>query len=145
MTFVDMSNVMDTHQMYHALVSDNSPKSTITSIALCILFFLEDKTGIAPGYIMRVKSNLLFPITGTEGKYHPPHTDTNSDHALSLLYYVNDSDGPTYMFDSNGTVIQTIEPKKGRAVLFSSNIPHASSCPINSSKRIVINFVFEPA
>lgn len=145
MDFIDKSNVVDTHQMYHALVSDNAPKSQITSLSLCLLFFLEHHKGIAPGYILRVKANLLFPMVLDASKHHPPHIDTSNPNALSMIYYVTDSDGPTRMFDNTGNVIQTIDPKRGRIVLFSSNTPHASSCPINSSKRLVINFVFEPA
>ena len=140
----DSDNVKDTPQMYHSLVSDNAPKTPLTSLAMCVLFFLEDKTGIFPNFITRVKANLLFPLFDNPDQFHPPHIDIDNSNALTLVYYVNDSDGPTRIFGPDGTIIQTIEPKKGRAVLFPSDWTHASSCPINSQKRIVINYVFLP-
>lgn len=141
---VDSKYVKDTHQMYHSLVSDNQPKTPLTSLAMCVLFFLEEKTGIFPKYISRVKANLLFPLFDNPFQFHPPHIDLDDSSALTLVYYVTDSDGPTRIFGPNGNVIQTVEPKKGRAVLFPSNWTHASSCPIQSSKRIVVNYVFFP-
>jgi hypothetical protein len=138
------SNVKDTPQMYHVLVSENAPKSQITSLAMCVLFFLESRTGIFPKFIPRVKANLLFPIFDNPDQYHPPHIDTPDPNAMSLVYYVNDSDGPTRFFDDAGNIIQEVEPKKGRLAMFPSNIPHASSCPIASKQRIVVNFVILP-
>lgn len=145
MANVNHSMVKDTHQLYHAIVSDNMPKSMISSLVTCILYFLEDKTGITTKFAARVKANLLLPMFDNADQYHPPHIDIANAEYLSMVYYVNDSDGPTRFFDNDGNIIQTVEPKKGRAVLFSSNIPHASSCPITSKHRIVINFVFMPA
>jgi hypothetical protein len=136
--------ILDTHQMYHVLVSDNQPKSAITALSMCVNFFLEQKTGIYPKFFTRVKANLLFPIFNNINQCHPLHTDREEIDSMSMIYYVNDSDGPTRFFDSNGSVIKTVFPKKGSAVLFPSNTRHASSCPIDSSKRIVINYVFFP-
>jgi len=89
-----------------------------------------------------VKANLLFPMFEDEIQCHPLHTDREEAESKSMIYYVNDSDGPTRFFDEHGNIIKTVYPKKGTAVLFPSNTIHASSCPINSSKRIVINYVF---
>lgn len=135
--------IKDTHQMYHSLVSDDQPKSTLTSLSLCVMFFLDEKFGIFPKELSRVKANLLFPLIDGQGTYHPPHRDKEFDNYMSLVYYVNDSDGPTRFFDMNGNVIQEVLPKKGRAVLFPSTFIHASSCPTNFDKRIVINYVFQ--
>ncbi len=139
----DDPNIKDTPQMYHALVYNDTPKSAITSLAMCILFFVESTVGIFPKELMRVKANLLFPMFDFDTQYHPPHIDTDSITAMSAVYYVTDSDGPTRFFDKEGNVTHTVEPKKGRLVLFPSNTLHASSCPIHSKQRIVINFVFQ--
>ena len=138
------SDIKDTPQMYHSLVSDNQPKTQLTSLALCVLFFLEDKTGLFPKYISRAKANLVFPLFDNEQQFHPPHIDTDNPSSLTLVYYVLDSDGPTRLFDHEGNVTHTIHPKKGTGVLFPSTVTHSSSCPITSQKRIVINYVFEP-
>ena len=39
-----------------------------------------------------------------------------------------------------GNVIDEIEPKKGRAVIFSGDTYHASSTPIKNHNRVVLNF-----
>ena len=140
----DSQYILDTHQMYHSLVADNQPMSQLTSIALCVMFFLDAETGIFCDYIMRAKANLLFPLFENNKQYHPPHIDHTDPKALSMVYYINDSDGPTRFFDNDGNIIQTVQPKKGRLVLFPSNIAHASSCPIQTPRRMVINYVFLP-
>ena len=61
-----------------------------------------------------------------------------------MIYYVNDSDGGTWLYDKtekNQTdykLIKFIEHKKGRIILFDGKHYHAGSKPTNST-RIVIN------
>jgi ectoine hydroxylase-related dioxygenase (phytanoyl-CoA dioxygenase family) len=70
---------------------------------------------------------------------------------LSMVYYVNDSDGDTFLFNefqnsnkvTEVTLKQRVMPRKGRAVIFDSNRFHASSNPINNTSRFVINFTFK--
>ena len=103
--------------------------------------------------IWRAKFNFL--AQDTDSRYHSPHSDITADHigkgVKSLVYYVNDSDGDTYLFNekvpNNGqqvTINQTVSPKKGRAIIFDPEIFHSSSSPINSQYRIVLNIVFRP-
>jgi hypothetical protein len=42
----------------------------------------------------------------------------------------------------NLTECGRVSPKKGRAVIFPSNRYHASSSPVEASRRVIINFVF---
>jgi hypothetical protein len=71
---------------------------------------------------------------------HIPHVDRNDFH-YTMLYYVNDSDGPTKIF-SGEKIIREINPKKGRVVLMTGDTYHASSSPRTHAKRIVINYNF---
>ena len=59
---------------------------------------------------------------------------------LAAIYYVNDSDGFTFLFDDDNNIIEKIMPKKGSLLLFNGNKKHASGHPIKSLKRCVINF-----
>jgi len=102
--------------------------------------------------VNRIKFNLLlsnkeFP----ENHYNIPHQDEINEH-YSLIYYLNDSDGDTYLFNEfyeDGklpdklTIAKRITPKKNRAVIFESNRYHASSNPKVHNERFVINFVFK--
>ena len=67
-----------------------------------------------------------------------------------MIYYVNDSDGDTIIFNESGgenvnkrpdklTIKKTITPKKNRAVLFRGDYFHTSTNPTKSEKRIVLN------
>lgn len=102
-------------------------------------------------YIDRVKANTLFQNKEFKSEFfNCPHTDLASNETNSLIYYINHSDGDTYFFNNfiqesnfDLEVDRTVTPTKGRAVLFKSNQYHASSNPINSKRRLVINIIFK--
>ena len=87
----------------------------------------------------RYKLNCLEPLKNTptiDELYRNTHVDDEIEHIV-LLYYVNDSDGDTILFEnenftgySNKTdelkITNKITPKKGRIVIFDGSIPH---CP----------------
>ena len=72
--------------------------------------------------------------------HNTPHVDDNINH-YAMLYYVNDSDGDTFFFDTDSRkIIKRISPKKGRVVIFDGTHLHTGNHPINKSFRIVFNF-----
>lgn len=101
--------------------------------------------------IYNARSFMHFPIASELRKeYDNIHVDINYEH-LVCLYYVNDSDGDTYLFDKTKKelpyltkdtkleVLQKVSPKKGRVVLFNGNRYHSSSGPTKDI-RCIINF-----
>jgi hypothetical protein len=101
---------------------------------------------------LRVKFNMLHKVdTKYEKMYNTPHPDdSETDTSFSMVYYVNDSDGDTVLFnefyDKNNvsqplTICKRIQPKKNRLVIFDSKRYHASSNPILNKNRTVLNFV----
>ena len=86
--------------------------------------------------LLRIRA--VMNIKNQTGEYIP-HTDLDAPH-FTMLYYVNDSDGSTKIFEEESVV--EIEPKKGRVLFLSGDTLHCGSSPIESDKRILINFNF---
>lgn len=86
--------------------------------------------------------------------HHTPHVDCVENESftnISCIYYVNDTDGPTVLYNEYSTdnpkkltVFKKIPPKKGRLLAFHSNRYHTSSSPRRSQYRHIINMVFMP-
>lgn len=102
-----------------------------------------DKAKQEFGYelLWRIKANLLMPYPNSP-MHHPRHADTNNSDGdyVTINYYVNDSDGDTFLFPRGQAPIQ-ITPKANSAVIFDAKMMHCSSNPINSDRRVVINAV----
>jgi hypothetical protein len=94
--------------------------------------------------IIRIKANFTHNTTGYEIHHHQPiHYDSSDPSRYSILYYVHDSDGDTLFFSSEdkSKIVKRVSPKKGRAIIFDSNMFHAGCNPIVSPYRIVINTI----
>lgn len=105
-----------------------------------ILNLLADNAELEFHTIDRVRFGLYLPLK-TDSVHNNIHIDAPFPHTV-LLYYVNDSDAPTYFFDENNNITDTVTPKKGSAVVFDGNTPHASSLP-DSDTRITLNINFK--
>jgi hypothetical protein len=94
--------------------------------------------------LIRIKSNLNLNVTGYKKKSHQPiHDDARVSGYRSLIYYINDSDGDTIFFNDKLKEIKRVNPKKGRAVIFDSQILHCGCNPIKQQQRGVINFIYK--
>tara|TARA_Y100000114_G_C11744302_1_gene320756 strand:- start:365 stop:943 length:579 start_codon:yes stop_codon:yes gene_type:complete len=94
--------------------------------------------------IIRAKANYLPQSYSFNKKnFNTPHIDFEEINHKVILYYVNDSDGDTFFFNKKGNIIKKIKPKKNRCIIFDGDVFHASSNPIKSKDRIVINIDLE--
>ena len=81
--------------------------------------------------------------------YNFPHVD-DAEGVLALLLYLNDCDGDTIIFnektfdpDKGLTPHKRITPKRNRCVLFDPRYLHASTPPVESDYRLILNIVFK--
>jgi hypothetical protein len=118
-----------------------------------IVFASEEKFGIEVSNIIRCRINLTCPVPNFgSDNYNVPHVDwPDLDNYFTLLYYLDDSDGDTFIFNEHiddgfpntVTIDQRISPKSNMALLVDGGKYHASSNPVKSNKRITINFNIE--
>jgi len=146
---INDTNILDSIQFVHG-VYNNQIDSPLYHSVVPVVWFLEKETGIKINRILRIKVNCL-TRDGSELKYNPPHVDVVEPGCISLIYYINDSDGDTILFDktidqgfNNLKIIEKVTPRQGSAFLIPSNQLHASSCPLTNHQRLVINFILEP-
>ena len=91
--------------------------------------------------IIRAKSFMHLPLIRPQEYLHDNlHIDLNFPHIV-CLYYVNDTDGDTFINDIDNK-LKRISPKKNRAVIFDGSLYHASSLP-TKDKRVIINIDVE--
>ena len=121
------------------MIRDHRSASPLNDLMVAVLTIAAHNADVPVTKVERIRAG-LFTRKEIE-TIHNIHIDYEVPH-IAMLYYVIDSDGPTYFYDEDGNIINTVMPKAGTAVVFDGLIPHASSSPITSSKRIVINFNF---
>lgn len=129
----------------------------LTALLLPLLLVFCDKAGTPFQTLLRIRIG-LFPQTMIDVPHHNPHVDFYQAHH-NALYYVNDSDGDTIVFnetfhdvsmeestaytrDARFTVAHRASPKKGRMIGFNGSHYHASMHPMTSSSRIAIAFSY---
>ena len=129
----------ETFQFVHPIMDNGRADSPHTSIIMILVnkIFSDQKIDVIN--YRRIKVNQL--LKSQNNLSHPPHVDDQSENMISAVYYINDSDGPTYFYDANHRCIDKVQPKKNRCVIFPSNRLHASSSPILNDRRLIINIV----
>lgn len=152
----NIPNVRDSMQFTHVMYGVDIPPTSLLDLNVWIAL-IEKACSVEVVDFYRVKANLLIQEPNyPKGFTNVPHPDwsgpNNSpiDGLYTFLYYLNDSDGDTVIFNelgpeepTNFTEFDRVTPKANRGILFDSNYYHASSPPISTATRVVINFVFK--
>jgi hypothetical protein len=149
--FID-ENTLDSSQFVSYII-DSKQTNPIFPYIRPILYMVEEQIRKKIIRINRIKINHQLPVVGfTSNNYNIPHVDDSDRNLMSAIYYINDSDGDTFIFNehyspskdiSKLSLAHRISPEAGKIVVFPSTQLHASSNPINTPSRYVINFVFE--
>lgn len=144
-TFIPYESEQFIHLMY-----DQKPLSPYWSMVKPILDSVCDKMNVKILEIGRIKTNMLIKNQSKNTSMNCPHVDRDTEGYHSMVYYVNDSDGDTILFNKKGhegfeqlEIQDKAKPKKNTAVLFESDWYHTSTNPIDNARRIVLNFIFK--
>ena len=142
-------NIFEYTQFVHTLVSYNidTGKSETNSNITLINKILNNTAQFFSSNIniIRAKVNLQTKVYLSNRYLHnTPHVDLpfTGDNYWTMVYFVIDSDGPLRLFDSDNSIVESIEPKKGRAVIFRNHIRHCGVHPTKNNFRSVLNLNF---
>lgn len=117
---------------------------------LQILDSALDQTGLKMDKLRRIQINQLYGNLNKNynGSLTTAHVDQYYDHMV-LLYYINNSDGDTVLFNekrddvfTSFTELTRVKPTQGNALLFDGKYFHSANNPILNNKRLAINFNF---
>lgn len=147
------NNIFEYSQFVHLYVQDGKPNSDFINDVASIFLEAVNKYNI-DDRIIRIKSNYCTKVSCDNIDAHQsPHVDCQSNHWV-MIYYVNDSDGDTFIFNEklehptpieevkSLSIKQRITPKQGRVVIFDGAHLHAGMHPRLNDSRMVINYVF---
>lgn len=130
-------------QFTHGLYVDGEIHSELFNLARMIIYMFEAKTGIEVKNVLRAKVNLMVNSEWSDEEIKAAiHIDSEEENAISLVYYVSDSDGDTVVYDYDKVTVKEVgSPIKGDLIYFKSNMPHRPTPPRNHKRRMVINTV----
>jgi len=136
--------VKDTSQFVHGFVNYNKKISTkwehVEHIITKLSSLLNEDM-----YIIRFKANITYPQQDYEKDwFNGPHIDTPFKEAISVIYYVNDSDGDTVFFNEKNEIYKAVSPKKGTLVYFNNDIKHSGKLPFENNLRVLLNISLLP-
>ena len=125
----------------HRVFQDPDIFSPLYDITNSIGLILKDLFELEKSYnIHRLRWGMTTSLNKIHN--HDPHTDIFLEgvpipHKV-ILFYLNDNDGDTYFYDKEYKIIDSVSPKKNRAILFDGSRLHSSSKPIKFARRIVL-------
>jgi len=142
----------------HRIIEDGQIISpAYGSLFKCCLINILDRVDLKLDRICRCRTNLEI-IKPTKYE-HTPHIDEERDHWSAILY-MNDSDGDTIFYNQRFerekglewgeymntidkfTIEHTVSPVANKAVLFDGMQYHSSFTPVNTHRRVIVNFNF---
>jgi|9_EtaG_2_1085328.scaffolds.fasta_scaffold01700_9 hypothetical protein len=130
----------DTFQLVHVLYKVNTRQKSVYFNEFYNLFQeIVNKMIKKDVELLRMKVNLLFKKQNkTINNFH---IDDNKDlNFKTAIYYINNSDGDTVIYNNNK--LKKIKPEAGKVLLFDGDLYHASSNPIKNNLRKVVNINF---
>jgi hypothetical protein len=139
---------------HHTPFNEYKPQSQYFDYFKFLSFFIINEIKYEdPLHLFRIRAGLNVATADHNKLFDQEHNFPHIDHnpeivdckTFTCLYYVNDSDGDTFVFDQtqesdNYTIKKRVTPKQGRLFIFDGEQFHASSSPEKSSSRVVLTY-----
>lgn len=144
----------------HFFYEHGEAQSLFFQLVYPLVLTLTSQTGVSFNRLIRMRANLTMPNKSSTLEHHMPHIDSFFPH-WNAIYYVNDSDGDTVIFNETNdtydagqddilrikenkfTIKKRVTPKKGKVLIFPGKYYHSSSFARESKFRCVINMNLE--
>jgi len=141
----DLTEKSNIFQLTHVFVRDSITNSPYLKLIDPMLHYIKESTGIVGKEVYRVKANLLpRQICNDDDIAKEIHVDIKDrEDLISCIYYLHDVDGDIKTYDENYGVVDSYAPKENSLVYFNSNTLHGTRPPIQSKRRVCINFMLE--
>tara|TARA_R100000808_G_C2080651_1_gene104632 strand:+ start:46 stop:657 length:612 start_codon:yes stop_codon:yes gene_type:complete len=151
--YFSSDNLVESPGLIHDFVEDGSINSEHHELFYNLLWFVEREMNFQLSKLYRIRGRMSLRHPGNEHTYTGPHIDYGMpENYYSMIYYVNNSDGDTVIFDkryecdidgkSPPKILHRIKPKKGTFLLFDGKMYHSGNFPIKADVRVVINYDF---
>lgn len=140
----------------HFLYERGQPISSYFNLIYPLVLSITSQSGIPCNRLFRMRANLTLANQKSESSLLMPHIDSFHKHWVAI-YYVNDSDGETVIFneknedfdsgeadikrikEGNFTVKHRVTPKQGKLIAFPGEYYHTASFCNESDYRCLIN------
>jgi len=138
---------------HHTPFLDGNPLSTEYDQIIFLPHYIRQVLGNDNLVLQRIRYGMNIRSDGDD-LYNTPHIDfpDNFPHKhYTALYYVNNCDGDTFIFNEKTrseeySIHKRISPEKGKICIFDGEHFHASSYPKESDYRIVLTLnLYDPS
>ena len=127
-------NEIDGFQFIHGFMDGGTINSSFYDYLQPLIYETENIFNFSRK-IIKAKANFsTIDVNIGSHNHRPIHTD--KDFGVTAIYYVNDADGDTIIFDDK---MIEVSPKANRLVYFDSQLKHCYRTATKNNKRIVIN------
>lgn len=134
-------NIMLVHTFHQYDYGKTTKNSNYDWIVTEICKAIINKYAMKEVHILRSKVNLLIKDLNLKDEITTPHIDLEdqAERALTILYYVNNSDGDTHILNKEKQVIDKISPNRGRLLFMKGTTLHSAQWPKSTNYRITLN------
>jgi hypothetical protein len=123
----------------HTLYVNDKPNSNFYNMFDPLITTILKVNDIPPEKVFRIRLGMINNVG--EQLEHLIHTDMSIDHK-TILFYLNDSDGPTRFYTRDPKNLQLTyeqQPEANTCVMFDGSILHSSMTPVKHNCRLVLN------